>query len=49
MTKPRERFHFNTPTSIQRSWMLGLTSVEVYNSILKITEKNIKFELSTDE
>ena len=45
MTKPRETFHFNQPISIEGSWMLGLTSLEVYNSIFKITEENNKFEL----
>ena len=28
--------------------MLGLTSLEVYNSIFKITEEKNKFELNTD-
>ena len=28
--------------------MIGLTNLEVYNSILNITEKNKKFELNTD-
>ena len=28
--------------------MIGLTSLEVYNSIFKITEDNIEFELYTD-
>ena len=28
--------------------MIGLTSLEVYNSIFKITEENIEFELYTD-
>ena len=28
--------------------MIGLTSLEVYNSIFNITEENIKFELYTD-
>ena len=28
--------------------MIGLTSLEVYNSIINITEENNKFELQTD-
>ena len=31
LTQSRETFDFNPPISIQRSWMLGLTSVEVYS------------------
>ena len=45
MTKPRETFHFNPPIQIKGNWMIGLTDLEVYNSILKITEENNKFEL----
>ena len=43
--KPRETFHFNPPISIEGSWMIGLTDLEVYNSIFNITEENSKFEL----
>ena len=45
MIKPRETFHFNPPISIEGSWMIGLTDLEVYNSIFKITEENNKFEI----
>ena len=45
--KPRETFSFKPPKPIEGSWMLGLTSLEVYNSIFTITENN-KFELFTD-
>ena len=44
LTKPREAFHFNPPILIEGSWMMGLTILEVYNSIFNITEEN-KFEL----
>ena len=37
LTKPRETFHFNPPISIEGSWMVGLTSLEVYNSMFVIT------------
>ena len=47
LTRSRKTFHFNPPISIERSWMIGLTSLEVYNSILNITEKSNKFELYT--
>ena len=45
MIKPRETFHFNPPIQIKGKWMIGLTELEVYNSIYDITEENNKFEL----
>ena len=45
MNKPRETFHFSSPIQIKGDWMIGLTSLEVYNSIFNITEENNKFEL----
>ena len=48
MTKPRETFHFNPPIQIKRDWMIGLTDLEVYNSIFNINTTNNKFELYTD-
>ena len=45
MIKPRETFHFKPPIQIQGDWMIGLTDLEVYNSIFNITEENNKFEL----
>ena len=45
LTKPRETFHFNPLFSIQGSWMLGLTSLEVYNSLCNKSKQNNKFEL----
>ena len=45
MIKPRETFHFKTPISIEGEWMIGLTDLEVYNSIFNITDENNKFEL----
>ena len=47
-TRPRETFLFNPPTSIEGSWMIGLMSLEVYNSIFNISQENEKFELYTD-
>ena len=44
MTKPKETFHFKPPIQIQGDWMIGLTNLEVYNSIFNITEENNKFE-----
>ena len=48
MTKPRDTFHFNPPIQIKGDWMLGLTDLEVYNSIFNKTKENNKFELYTD-
>ena len=45
MVKPRETFHFKPSIQIQGHWMIGLTDLEVYNSIFNITEENNKFEL----
>ena len=45
MTKPRETFHFKPPIQIKGDWMIGLTDLEVYNSIFNITEENNKFQL----
>ena len=45
MTKPRETFHFKPPIQVKDDWMIGLTDLEVYNSIFNITEENNKFEL----
>ena len=45
MIKPRETFHFKPSIQIKGDWMIGLTDLEVYNSIFNITEENNKFEL----
>ena len=45
MTKPRETFHFKPPIQIKGDWMIGLTDLEIYNSIFNITEENNKFDL----
>ena len=44
MNKSKETFHFKPPIPIEGSWMIGLTDLEVYNSIFNTTEENIKFE-----
>ena len=48
MIKPRETFHFKPPIQIKGDWMIGLTDLEVYNSIFNITEENNKFEIYRD-
>ena len=48
MFKPRETIHFRPPIQIHGSWMIVLTSLEVYNSFFNITERNNKLELYRD-
>ena len=43
LTKPRENFCFKPPNPIEGSWMIGLTSSEVYNFISITTGANNKF------
>ena len=45
MKKPRETFHLKPPIQVKGDWMVGLTDLEVYNSIFNITEENNDFEL----
>ena len=45
MIKPRETFHFKPPIQVKGDWMIGLTDLEVYNSIFNITEQSNKFQL----
>ena len=45
MIKPREIFHFTPPVQIKGDWMIGLTDLEVYNSIFNKTEQNNKLQL----
>ena len=42
--KSRETFHFIPPISIEGPWMIGLTNLEVYNSLFNIKKGNNKFE-----
>ena len=48
MDKSRETFHFSQQIQIHGDWMIGLTDLEVYNSIFNITEENNKFEIYRD-
>ena len=48
LTKPRETFHSQSPISNEGSWMIGLTSIEAYNSIFTKNATNKKIELYTD-
>ena len=44
MIKSKQTFHFKPPIQVKGDWMIGLTDLEVYNSIFNITENN-KFQL----
>ena len=44
MIKRRESFNFNPPIQVEENWMIGLTDLEVYNSIYNITEENNKLQ-----
>ena len=48
MIKPKETFHFKPPIQIKGDWMIGLTDLEVCNSVFDITKENNKFEIYTD-
>ena len=45
LNKSRETFHFNPPVQVKEDWMIGLTSLGIYNSIFYTTEEINKFEL----
>ena len=49
LIKSRRTIHFIPPISIEGSWMIGLTSLEVYNSLFNINTTNNEFELYTDK
>ena len=50
LNQPRETFTFKPSflLGLVSKWMIGLTGLELYNSIFIITEGNIKFELYTE-
>ena len=45
MIKSKQTFHFKPPIQVKGDWMIGLTDLEVYNSIFNITKENNKFEI----
>ena len=49
MTKQKETFSFDIPLDLPEQWMMGVTSLEVYNTIYNITEKNNKPKFFTTE
>ena len=45
MNKQKESFSFDIPLDLPEQWMMGVTSLEVYNTVYNITEKNNKIKL----
>ena len=45
MNKQKESFSFDFPLELPEQWMMGVTSLEVYNTVYNITEKNNKLKL----
>ena len=44
MHKSRQTFHFKPPIEVKGDWIIGLTDLEVFNSIFNITEEKNKFK-----
>ena len=49
MNKQKESFSFDVPLELPEQWMMGVTSLEVYNTIYNITEKNNKIKFFETE
>ena len=45
MTKQNESFSSDVPLNLEEKWMMGVTSLEVYNTLYNITEKNNKLQI----
>ena len=45
MTKQKESFSFDVPLELPEKWMMGVTSIEVYNTVYNITNSNNKLEI----
>ena len=45
MTKQKESFSFDVPLDLPGKWMMGVTSLEVYNTVYNITNSNNKLEI----
>ena len=45
MTKQKETFSFDIPLDLPEQWMMGVTSLEVYNTVYNISEKNNKIKI----
>ena len=45
MTKQKESFSIDVSLNLEEKWMMGVTSLEVYNTVYNITEKNNKLQI----
>ena len=45
MNKQKESFSFDIPLDLPEQWMMGVTSLEVYNTVYNNTEKNNKLKI----
>ena len=45
MTKQKESFSFDVRLHLNEKWMMGVTSLEVYNTVYNTTEKNNKLQI----
>ena len=45
MNKQKESFSFDIPLELPEKWMMGVTSLEVYNTVYNITETNNKLKI----
>ena len=45
MTKQKESFSIDVSLELPEKWMMGVTSLEVYNTVYIITDKNNKLEI----
>ena len=44
MTKQKESFSFDVPLTLNEKWMMGVTSLDVYNTVYNITNSNNKLQ-----
>ena len=45
LNKQKESFSFDIPLELPEKWMMGVTRLEVYNTVYNITEKNNKLKV----
>ena len=45
MTKQKESYSFDVSLHLDEKWTMGVTSLEVYNTVYNVTEKNNKLEI----
>ena len=45
MNKQKEFFSFDVPLELPEQWMMGVTRLEVYNTVYNITPINNKFKI----